>query len=643
MRYRRLRAPGAVFFAAASLLAISATLNAQGYVRIEGDQFTCDGFVVKIKGTNYYPKNHMWASMWSAWDWGEIVYETQMMRSMGLNAARILVPYSNGGWGGANPPATHLQMLEDIVNHFGANGIRSCVTLFDWETSFPAQGTLTEAQHLSYLSAIVNRLKNNKHVFAWDVKNEPDHPANIYGYDNWDSSPASRDKIVSWLRRMCNAVRAIDTNHPVSAGLRWWQNVQDVLSFVDFAIFHSYWPNISTQEIPDVKSYMGSNQRPILVEEYGWPSNPTPCRRDGQLIYDYHETSQLNLYTSHLNAFAQHNIAGGIQWMTFDAKDYSTDPDESFENYFGLWRYDYSLKPAGVYYRDHAFVPQFLGAFDSTAPAPVAAMTATSEPEQSELRWTNPSDADFVATMIRMSTAGFPATPSSDTAVGLRYAAPGSKDSLVLYPLATGTTYYFSAFARDWSGNWSAVAQATATPHPDVYPPGCVSQFKATCYSTRIRLSWQNPSDKDFKGTMIRYGTTGFPAGPADGALLADRPQSSGTTDALDHTGIVAGVVYYYSAFSYDTAAPANWAEGVGVFGAKSGPMDFDYDGDTDLTDFARFTACFNGPNRPSTLPIECSSTDFDRDGDVDLADFAVFQGCFSGPNRPMSASCAGS
>ncbi len=66
---------------------------------------------------------------------------------------------------------------------------------------------------------------------------------------------------------------------------------------------------------------------------------------------------------------------------------------------------------------------------------------------------------------------------------------------------------------------------------------------------------------------------------------------------------------------------------------------DFDADGDVDLTDFARFQACFNGPNRPPTN-FGCANADYEPDGDVDLADFAVFQSCFNGPNRPPAAGC---
>ncbi len=431
------------------------------YVHITGDQFTYNGQVYRIKGTNYYPQDHMWASMWSSWDWSEIQSEVVKVRDLGLNAVRILVPYSNGGWNGPNVPASRLQMLEDVVNEFGRQGVRSCVTLFDWETSFPAAGTGTEANHITYLNAIVQRLRNNPYVFCWDVKNEPDHPSNIGGFDNWDSSPASRDRIVSWLGRMCSAVRTRDPNHPVSAGIRWWQNVQDVIAFEDIAMFHSYWPNIGTQQIPEVKGYMGSNQKPILVEEFGWPSNPSPGYNGGVLTTNFTEADQLSFYTTHLGAFAQHNIAGCIQWMTFDASEYSTDPHESFEEHFGLWRYGYSLKPAGTFYRDHFTVSRFPAEPDAVSPAAVTGLTAQARIPDVLLIWTAPSSPDYTGAIIRGKTTGHPTGPGDGQLLGDVLGSPSTVAFFSHTGYLYGTRYYYAVFSHDQFNNFGPAAQVT--------------------------------------------------------------------------------------------------------------------------------------------------------------------------------------
>jgi hypothetical protein len=67
---------------------------------------------------------------------------------------------------------------------------------------------------------------------------------------------------------------------------------------------------------------------------------------------------------------------------------------------------------------------------------------------------------------------------------------------------------------------------------------------------------------------------------------------------------------------------------------------DFDADGDVDLTDFAIFQLCFNGPNRPPGKKRRVE-TDFDHDADVDQSDFGIFQRCYSGENIPANPSRA--
>lgn len=434
-----------------------------GYLAIQGDQFTLNGEVYRLKGTNYYPRDHMWADIWNSWDWQEMVTETAMIRALGMNSVRILVPYQHGGWNGANPPESRLKMLEDLVNLFGQQGIRSCVTLFDWETSFAAAGTQREQEHLSYLSAIVNRLKNNQYVFLWDAKNEPDHPANISGHEDWDKAPEQKAKIMNWLERMCNVMRALDPNHPVTAGMRLYPNTVDVLGFVDVACFHSYnSPITDSTQIPVIKSAMGASVKPILAEEFGWPTHPTPCDRDGTLIYDYTEAKQLENYQRELAAFEKHNIAGCMQWMTFDAKTYSSKPSDSFENYFGLWRYDYSLKPAGEYYRDHFAVKHFPVGMP---PGPVRSLTAVPTADSVTLRWTNPSDSNFKRVLIRFSTDKHPQSPSEGTLLFEGSGVAGVEQSCVHSGLEDGgPTLYYTVFASDDQPLYSEPAYAQSRP-----------------------------------------------------------------------------------------------------------------------------------------------------------------------------------
>ncbi|MDO8588389.1 MAG: fibronectin type III domain-containing protein, partial [Armatimonadota bacterium] len=83
-------------------------------------------------------------------------------------------------------------------------------------------------------------------------------------------------------------------------------------------------------------------------------------------------------------------------------------------------------------------------------------------------------------------------------------------------------------------------------------PPAPPTQFAAAAGSGQISLSWVNPSDSDFVGTVIRYRTDMYPASATDGALVCNRTASPGSSDLFTHTGLTNGVTYYYCAFAYD-------------------------------------------------------------------------------------------
>ncbi|MDO8588847.1 MAG: hypothetical protein Q7T82_17595, partial [Armatimonadota bacterium] len=81
--------------------------------------------------------------------------------------------------------------------------------------------------------------------------------------------------------------------------------------------------------------------------------------------------------------------------------------------------------------------------------------------------------------------------------------------------------------------------------------PGQVTNFSAVAGAGQISLSWTNPADPWFTGTMIRYKTSGYPTGPTDGTLLCDRSTAPGANDGYLHTGL-GNNTYYYAAYSHD-------------------------------------------------------------------------------------------
>jgi hypothetical protein len=92
----------------------------------------------------------------------------------------------------------------------------------------------------------------------------------------------------------------------------------------------------------------------------------------------------------------------------------------------------------------------------------------------------------------------------------------------------------------------------TFVTYTDSTPPGPISSLAASRGDARATLSWTNPADNDFAGTMILRKTTGYPTGPYDGTFVTDQLGVSGATDTHVDTGLTNGVTYYYGAFAYD-------------------------------------------------------------------------------------------
>jgi hypothetical protein len=127
---------------------------------------------------------------------------------------------------------------------------------------------------------------------------------------------------------------------------------------------------------------------------------------------------------------------------------------------------------------DAAFVPTEQAVGDTTPPNADTGFNATGATAQVSLAWTNSTSSDFAQTVIRYRTDGkYPVSPVDGFAVVTKTGAPGSADSYVHTGLTNGTTYYYSAFAIDSSGNVSAKVTDSALV-TDVTAPGNVQNLR---------------------------------------------------------------------------------------------------------------------------------------------------------------------
>jgi hypothetical protein len=404
MSHPRLRIILTLLITASYLLlppAQPAPAQSQGdFVTVQGSQLIFRGKPIKLKGTNFYPKDGAWANMWERWDGPATLQDLARSRELGLNTVRILVPYKPvNGWTDKDTGAVYPEYLEELrqfVQMAADMDMKVIVALFDFydpSEDKAVAGSAAEARDKRYLQDIVPVFANDDRVLAWDLHNEPDQ------YTTWrdDEDPAA---LIEWLDRMAAEVRRLDHNHLVTVGMSLFDNLfvadksgaptleekprgRTVADISDFISFHSYNAGNMDWQIKYIK---GHTTRPIVLQETGWPTGP-PCQQP-----DYSERQQVLLYDLMVKAATAGDIAGLLQWQLWDFKPGSSAGGgrETHEDYFGLLRRDGTWKAAMPLLRDG-----WPGSQSSAAASPLPSLTKTNLAYTVQPKRPPPSGPDY--------------------------------------------------------------------------------------------------------------------------------------------------------------------------------------------------------------------------------------------------------
>jgi hypothetical protein len=160
--------------------------------------------------------------------------------------------------------------------------------------------------------------------------------------------------------------------------------------------------------------------------------------------------------------------------------------------------------------------------------------------------------------------------------------------------------------------------------------PSAVGDFAVNRAPRQNNLTWRNPPECTFRGTLIRYRTDAYPTSPTDGLLVIDKPGGPGTLDSYAHSNLIPGTSYYYSAFAYDSVP--QYAGPAQVAAVALSVADLDLDNDVDQTDFGLLQACLSGTG--VLAPGGCESADLTGDLAVDDQDAQLFMTCVAGANQ---------
>jgi hypothetical protein len=210
-----------------------------------------------------------------------------------------------------------------------------------------------------------------------------------------------------------------------------------------------------------------------------------------------------------------------------------------------------------------------LGELDTTPPGTITDLAAANPTSSSiELTWSAPADndsdassgpaleydiryANSVITDLTWSLAlriNTPPTPGS----------PGTAESYIVESLQSETSYYFAVKARDERPNWGLLSNCpteTTLPEPDLTPPDAVSDLTADNPTlSSIDLSWTAVGDDSGTGTAgvydIRYSLATITDANWQEATQCSgepTPQSAGTTEHFQVTGLSSDTTYYFA------------------------------------------------------------------------------------------------
>ena len=174
-----------------------------------------------------------------------------------------------------------------------------------------------------------------------------------------------------------------------------------------------------------------------------------------------------------------------------------------------------------------------------TKPDAPTSLTATAHTKNSaSLSWTKGTGAD--RTVIRYSTTGYPATPTSGS-----LAYNGTDSSTTVSGLSNGQIHYFRAWAYSSDSGLSQFSDGSddVTEYTNPGDPSALNAYGPTYNS--INLSWAKGTGADT--TIIRGKIGSYPS-----TYSSDTSVYSGTGISTTHS-VGAEEHWYYRAWAYDT------------------------------------------------------------------------------------------
>ena len=334
-----------------------------------------NGKPLYLLGVNYWARD-AGPLMWRKWDKEKVREEIRQMKALGMNSIRSFIYMPD-----FMPRPGELD--EEMLRRFGEflqlckeEGIYTFPSFFvghmsgeNWDVPWrEGRNFYTDPwmlrQEIAYVQGIVSRFKDEEAIIGWLLSNE----IPLYGGNT------TRDIGYLWVRTICEAIREIDPQRPISTGDGCWYlsgedngfNLDDLSKVLDFFGPHSYPSEIDSLRhsfIPAMLMQLAKTWGlPVLLEEFGCSN--AHCSEEHQA--DYYRTT--------FHSVLINGGCGCLGWCYTDfnlphQRPYSHHP---FEMLFGVTRSDKSEKPVASEFRRFSSLLEKLELANLEIPTPQA-------------------------------------------------------------------------------------------------------------------------------------------------------------------------------------------------------------------------------------------------------------------------------
>ena len=292
--------------------------------------------ISSLRGVNYYPSLNGWYYMWTNWNAVTVDSDfSKIATVLHANYVRIIIP-ADTNFGYPTPYPAKLDKLSQVIALANNHGLKVDLTLFDLFSNYT-----DVVDSKNWAGTVLRSYQNDPRIAFIDLQNELHN-----------TNPVA----VSWAKTMIPYVHSLAGNIPVtvsvSGGIPSLTLQVSNQVPVDFYEFHFYMnPAIAYLMFQEALHIIGTS-RPFLIGEVGYSTLPSNTFLSGVSQTKTSQEAEQDQYIRTVEYAAQQlGLPFASPWNYSDFANNSnvlTGYLGTSQQYFGLYRSDGTLKPAGI-------------------------------------------------------------------------------------------------------------------------------------------------------------------------------------------------------------------------------------------------------------------------------------------------------